>query len=507
MQGWGVDPQSRARTGSYSEDARVVRLVWRTAETGRPLKCACPVTLQRTFKRPLLPACLVLARLGIVQVAPGEYVMAAIKAVWQVRRGSLPLGCALPLNRIRVQVENGGLWREYRSSQEEILRSMLEASRATQSDTSERAAAPNAEASTPFDEATSAKLDSYAKARALSPLLSAAADTVGWVRNKSLLQVANEKMLFHAIDPSLVDTISIHGVRATVPSLADEYACGIILSDLWSVADLRAACAKDSNLRFLLVVRATLGRHLRFTRASVPAGGGARRWDEDEVWRGGQLCPTDVVVSMPDAVEREFLMWDATRCFPEYVVAYSLVRQAFPQAPQGGSGSDDSGWRSTALGYDTRDQLYNPPASPGGDGMPLFEPMPTLPKPGSELPPFHDGQAELKPWLPVQLETLSADARECAATEVNPAEQEQNAGATLAMEPRRLAELLEEMRRKHAAEILHAPASVTTQTEEAVMYSSGMMSIGTSGLYRSNARMREKFPSGRSTENTHFADL
>jgi hypothetical protein len=137
--------------------------------------------------------------------------------------------------------------------------------------------------------------------------------------------------------------------------------------------------------------------------------------------------------------------------------------------------------------------------------MPLFEPMPTLPKPGSESPPFHDGQAELKPWLPVQ--TLSADARECAATEVNPAEQEQNAGATLAMEPRRLAELLEEMRRKHAAEILHAPASLTTQTEEAIMYSSGMMSVGTSGLYRSNARMREKFPSGRSTENTHFADL
>ena len=375
---------------------------------------------------------------------------------------------------------------------------------ASQADVAERAAAANAEAFPPFDEATNAKLHSYAKARALSPLVSASADTVDWIRSKSLLQIANEKFLFHAIDPSLLDTISIHGFRATLPSLADEYSCGICLSDLWSVSDLRASCNKDSNLRFLLVVRATLGRQLRFTRASVPARTSSRRWVEDEVWRGGQPCPTDVVVSMPDAIEREFLLWDAARCLPEYVVAYSHIRQAFPQAPQENSGGYNSGWRSTALGYDSEQQMYDPRVKASRDGMPSFEPMPSLPLPDSALPPVHDGQAELKPW-PVP--RLLKDTRE--STETGPAGQEKTTSAALVMDSARLAELLDEMRRKHAAQTLPPPtqASRTTQAEEAFMYSSGMMPVGTSGLYRSNARMREKFPSGHTHGNAHFTDL
>jgi hypothetical protein len=259
----------------------------------------------------------------------------------------------------------------------------------------------------------------------------------------------------------------------------------------------------------LLVVRATLGRQLRFTRASVPTRTSSRRWVEDEVWRGGQPCPTDVVVSMPDAIEREFLLWDAARCLPEYVVAYSHIRQVFPQAPHENSDGDKSGWRSTALGYDEQ-QLYDPPvkASRDGCGMPSFEPMPSLPLPDSALPPVHDGQAELKPW-PVP--RLSKDTRE--STETRPAGQEKTTSAALVMDSTRLAELLDEMRRKHAAQTLPPPTQASrttqsdTQAEEAFMYTSGMMPVGTSGLYRSNARMREKFPSGRTDGNAHFTDL
>eukprot|EP00743_Colponemidia_sp_Colp-15_P009984 GILK01010955.1.p1 GENE.GILK01010955.1~~GILK01010955.1.p1 ORF type:complete len:1401 (-),score=269.56 GILK01010955.1:37-3882(-) len=141
-------------------------------------------------------------------------------------------------------------------------------------------------------------------------------DQDSWVRDTQLNGRLNEKFLFHGTDAVVADIICEHGFDERVAALGGMFGAGIYFAEQSSKSDQYVR--RDSQgLFYMFVSRVMLGTQVYHTQGSMIQ---IRRPPDLPGQRG--RCFDSVVFDATGQHYREFIVYDRTQAYPEFLVAY-----------------------------------------------------------------------------------------------------------------------------------------------------------------------------------------